>query len=98
MFVSRNSTLTRTPVPGLHDLARLGAGLTSALPALWETLFTWQERASQRRHLASLDDRLLRDVGITPSQALEEANKPFWIGESRQFKRTSHRRAKSMVL
>ncbi len=39
-----------------------------------------------------LDDRLLRDIGVTPGQALEEANKPFWIGESRQYKRTSYRR------
>ena len=78
MFVSRNSTLTRTPVPGLHDLARLGAGLTSALPALWETLFTWQERASQRRLLASLEDRMLKDVGISRADAEREASKPFW--------------------
>jgi len=33
-----------------------------------------------------LDDRFLRDIGITRSQALEEANKPFWIGKSRQYK------------
>ncbi len=78
MFVSRNSTLTRTPVPGLHDLARLGAGLTSALPALWETLLTWQERASQRRLLASLEDRMLKDVGISRADAEREASKPFW--------------------
>ncbi len=78
MFVSRNSTLTRTPVPGLHDLARLGAGLTSALPALWETLFTWQERASQRKLLASLEDRMLKDVGISRADAEREASKPFW--------------------
>ncbi len=78
MFVSRNSTLTRTPVPGLHDLARLGAGLTSALPALWETLLTWQERASQRRHLASLEDRMLKDMGISRADAEREASKPFW--------------------
>lgn len=54
------------------------AELTSALPALLETLFTWQERASQRRHLASLDDRLLKDMGIFRADVEVEASKPFW--------------------
>ncbi len=58
----------------------------------------WRARQQERRDLMKLDDRLLRDIGITRSQALEEANKPFWIGISRQYMRTSHRRAKSMVL
>ena len=36
------------------------------------------DRARQRRLLAELDEWLLRDVGITRSQALGEAGKPFW--------------------
>ncbi len=38
----------------------------------------WRERAQQRQALASLDERLLRDIGITRSQAALECNKPFW--------------------
>ena len=75
MSSSHNPTLTRTPVPGL---AQLGAGLNSALPALWETLVTWQERANQRGHLASLEGRLLKDMGISRADAESEAAKPFW--------------------
>lgn len=43
-----------------------------------ETLHLWQTRASQRRGLLGLDDRLLRDIGVTRAQAEEEARKPFW--------------------
>jgi uncharacterized protein YjiS (DUF1127 family) len=35
-------------------------------------------RARQRRLLAALDDRTLRDIGVTRSDAGAEANKPFW--------------------
>ncbi len=38
----------------------------------------WLERSRQRRALAALDDRLLRDVGVTSAQARREAGKPFW--------------------
>jgi uncharacterized protein YjiS (DUF1127 family) len=36
------------------------------------------ERSRQRRALAELDDRLLRDIGVTRTDAEEEANKPCW--------------------
>ena len=35
-------------------------------------------RARQRRAVGELDDRLLKDIGITRAQALGEAGKPFW--------------------
>ena len=35
-------------------------------------------RAAQRRHLAALDERLLKDVGLTPSEAARESAKPWW--------------------
>jgi uncharacterized protein YjiS (DUF1127 family) len=35
-------------------------------------------RSRQRQALAQLDDRLLRDIGKTRQQALDEAAKPFW--------------------
>jgi uncharacterized protein YjiS (DUF1127 family) len=39
---------------------------------------TWIRRARQRRALAALDDRSLRDIGITRVEAAREAGKPFW--------------------
>jgi uncharacterized protein YjiS (DUF1127 family) len=38
----------------------------------------WFERSRQRRALAELDDRLLRDIGVTSAQARREAARPFW--------------------
>jgi uncharacterized protein YjiS (DUF1127 family) len=38
----------------------------------------WLERSRQRRALAELDERLLRDIGVTSAQARREAAKPFW--------------------
>jgi uncharacterized protein YjiS (DUF1127 family) len=39
---------------------------------------TWLQRSRQRRALAALDDRMLRDIGVTHAQAQREAAKPFW--------------------
>lgn len=38
----------------------------------------WIRRRRQRRHLATLDAHLLRDIGITPDEARREIAKPFW--------------------
>jgi uncharacterized protein YjiS (DUF1127 family) len=38
----------------------------------------WIERARQRRCLAELSDRSLKDIGISRCDALREARKPFW--------------------
>ncbi len=45
---------------------------------LWQVYNLWRGRARQRRRLLELDDRLLRDIGVTRSDALREADKPFW--------------------
>jgi uncharacterized protein YjiS (DUF1127 family) len=44
----------------------------------WRHLARLHERSRQRRALARLDDRLLRDVGITRYEAEWECRKPFW--------------------
>jgi uncharacterized protein YjiS (DUF1127 family) len=36
------------------------------------------DRWRQRQALLDLDDKLLRDIGITRDQAEREARKPFW--------------------
>ncbi len=35
-------------------------------------------RSRERQFLASMDARMLRDIGVTPYEAGEEARKPFW--------------------
>lgn len=46
--------------------------------AVPDTLATWQERSETRAALRDLDDRLLRDMGISRAAAGEEARRPFW--------------------
>jgi len=36
---------------------------------------TWR----QRRHLAALDDRARRDIGLTEGEAMREAMRPAWV-------------------
>lgn len=38
----------------------------------------WLQRWRTRRDLAQLDERLLRDIGLTPSEAIPESAMPFW--------------------
>lgn len=37
------------------------------------------ERGRQRRALADLDDRLLRDIGLTGADVRDEHTKPIWL-------------------
>jgi uncharacterized protein YjiS (DUF1127 family) len=55
-----------------------GRALHAALGAAVSAISSWLERARMRRHLLMLDDRLLRDIGVTRQQVWTEAEKPFW--------------------
>jgi uncharacterized protein YjiS (DUF1127 family) len=46
--------------------------------ALAELLSVWLDRARQRRQLHALDDRMLRDIGLTRADIEFEAHKHFW--------------------
>jgi uncharacterized protein YjiS (DUF1127 family) len=43
-----------------------------------DLLLTWHARARQRRQLCTLNDRMLRDIGLTRADVLAESSKPFW--------------------
>jgi uncharacterized protein YjiS (DUF1127 family) len=52
----------------LHDvLARIGSEVGE-----------WRRRSRDRRGLATMSDRSLRDIGLTRYDAAREASKPFW--------------------
>lgn len=38
----------------------------------------WLSRFHQRRALGLLDERMLRDIGVSRPEAEREAQKPFW--------------------
>ncbi len=58
----------QTPVGWLLSVVRLCAAL----------IRTWQQRSRQRRALAELDARLLRDIGVHARAARAEYRKWFW--------------------
>jgi uncharacterized protein YjiS (DUF1127 family) len=58
--------------------ARASQGLRSALRRAFAEVREWRRRTRGRAELARLDDRTLRDIGITRVDALFEINKPFW--------------------
>lgn len=39
----------------------------------------WRTRARSRNELMNLSDRTLRDIGVSRSDAMFEASKPFWM-------------------
>ncbi len=54
------------------------AGFTHRFGSALRAARLMVSRARERRILAGLDARELRDIGITPYEAGMEARKPFW--------------------
>lgn len=48
--------------------------------AIAMAVVTWEQRRQTRVAISHLDGHLLRDIGLTPDQAVHEARKPFWMG------------------
>ncbi len=61
-------------------LVKTGARALARLPGrLLDILLRWQERARQRHQLMALDERMLKDIGLSRADAYREASKPFWL-------------------
>ena len=64
---------------GSPPLGRLWrAWLASRLQRLPFQLPVWLERSRQRRDLGALDERMLRDIGVSRGAAFAETRKWFW--------------------
>jgi len=59
---------TRTALDDLGDAAQ----------SFVATLRVWRRRLRERDQLSRMDDRLLKDIGITRAEALRLSDKPFW--------------------
>ena len=58
-----------------HRRRRVVSGLAGGALAMWRE---WRRRARDRAELANLDDRMLKDIGLTRGDAEFLSNKPFW--------------------
>ena len=45
---------------------------------LSDLVMTWLDRSRQRRHLAELDERMLRDIGLSRAEVDNETSRGFW--------------------
>ena len=64
--------------PGvLRRRAALDA-LSEATQWVFATFGEWHRRGRERAQLAALDDRMLKDIGLTHGDREFLANKPFW--------------------
>jgi uncharacterized protein YjiS (DUF1127 family) len=65
--------------------SRGGSGQRHGVLALndaWDhvsaTFHEWRRRSRERAELAALDERTLKDIGLTRADAEFLSNKPFW--------------------
>jgi|JI10StandDraft_1071094.scaffolds.fasta_scaffold285426_3 uncharacterized protein YjiS (DUF1127 family) len=65
---------------GLRPAVGFGGMVRWAVAHTIGLVLTWQQRARERRHLASMDEHGLKDIGLTRVDVLREADKPFWQG------------------
>lgn len=75
-MVHRDCIDTRT-VLGLRNV-RGPTAPHRLLPHLLSRFLSWRERARSRDLLLQLDDRMLRDVGLSRSDVDRECAKHFW--------------------
>lgn len=79
MFAANTGFSPSTAAPGTRsrrssDTPALGGLLIGFV----DLLIAWQERATQRHRLAGLDERGLKDVGLSQADIAPEIAKPFW--------------------
>ncbi len=82
MIDIQNQTLQPRHIEAPRVFAQVFGGIATGLLrlplTLVGTLLTWQRRADERSRLATLDPRLLSDMGISEAAAAREAAIPFW--------------------
>jgi len=74
--MSTSTTLTSKCT--LAGATRAAPRQPSAIAFLSDLFSTWLRRARERRDLQSLDDYMLKDIGVTRADVEFEAQKHFW--------------------
>ena len=65
--------------PGTRDQRRTALdALSDSIDWVFATLREWRRRSHEPAELTALDDRMLRDIGLTRAEAEFLGNRPFW--------------------
>ena len=72
------ATVLRSAFAPMSMCEELWSTADGRLAAVVEQVLAWHDRARQRRALLRLSEDMLGDVGISRSEALQEARKAFW--------------------
>jgi len=75
---SSDAALAQPSLGAIARVALRGRSWQRRLMRLCDQLLTWQERSRQRHQLASLNDHLLRDIGLSRADIMAETTKRFW--------------------
>ena len=67
--------------PSVRPVKGSGVALTGrrVFSGIGNVLRMAYRRTRSRRILSELDDRMLRDIGLTRDEAATEFRKPFWV-------------------
>jgi len=60
------------------EFGGLSGNMVKLLVSGVATMMVWYERSRQRRHLAQLDERMLRDIGLSRGDVEHEIQKRPW--------------------
>lgn len=61
-----------------HAVQDLSQNFWRSVAGLAGLIQVWRNRQRQRRDLARMSEHMLRDIGLTPGEAMDEMAKPFW--------------------
>jgi uncharacterized protein YjiS (DUF1127 family) len=76
--IDMNHSVSRAASSLNHASARFVHQVDLAVENVLDRFLTWQRRHKDRMHLLSLDERMLRDIGVSLADVDREATKPFW--------------------
>jgi uncharacterized protein YjiS (DUF1127 family) len=68
----------RAPSPRWFATADITAAVRRGLVQIAEAFLAWHDQARERRAPMELSDQMLRDVGISRTDAHREGARPFW--------------------
>lgn len=71
-------TIGTTLSSGLRPTIGFGGTVRWVVTRTIGLVLTWQQRARERRQLASMDEFGLKDIGLTRVDVQRESDKPFW--------------------